>query len=79
LATSAPMLPQETFMSRGSETDPQLPNDREVLREPVSITTSVHEMPDLQRKIPNDVTATRKFKIFWIDTIRRNEALKENH
>lgn len=64
LATSAPRLPQETFMSRGSETDPQLPNNHEVLREPVSITTSVHEMPDLQRKIPNDVPAQEKEDIF---------------
>lgn len=61
-AKSAPRLPQETFMSRVSETDPQLSNNHEVLREayPVSTTVNVHEMLDLQRMIPNDVPAQEK-------------------
>lgn len=61
-ANSAPRLPQETFMSRVSETDPELSNNHEVLREtyPVSTTVNVHEIFDLQRMIPNDVPAQEK-------------------
>lgn len=65
-ATSAPTLIQETFMYRGSETDPQLSNNHEVLREPYPVSTAanVHEIPNLQRMIHNDVPAQTKEDIF---------------